>query len=89
MHSTSDGRGEKSKPVGFKSGFYEPETSYTGVVATDEVPDLRALEIEFKFNSSLLNPLSWRFFNTPKIFLKKVTIDALELNKRCKVCFII
>lgn len=82
MHSTSDGRGEKSLPVGFKSGFHQPGASYTAVVATDEVPDLKAVEIVWKYDSSFFNPLTWRLFNTPKVFIKKVTVDALELNKR-------
>lgn len=82
MHSTSDGKGVKSTTVGFRSGFHEPGASYTAVVATDEVPDLRAIEIEWKYNSSFFNPLTWRLLHTPKVFLKKVTVDALELNKR-------
>lgn len=82
MHSTSDGKGDKSEPVGFRSGFHQPGASYTGLVAADEVPDLRAIEIEWKYNSSFFNPLTWRFFNTPKLFLKKVTVESLELNKR-------
>lgn len=82
MHSTSDGKGDKSMPVGFRRGFHEPGASYTGVVATNEIQILKAIEIEFKYNSSLLNPLTWRILNKPKVFLKKVTVDLMALNQR-------
>lgn len=82
MHSTIDGKGKKTTPVGFVSGFYEPGASFISVVATDAVPHLKAVEIEWRYNSSLFNPLTWRILTTPKIFLKKVTVEALEINER-------
>ncbi|CAH1990804.1 unnamed protein product [Acanthoscelides obtectus] len=86
MHSTSDGKGFKSEPAGFFSGFHEPGGIYMGVVATDEVSHLKAIEIEWKYNSSLFNPLTWRILSTPKIYLKKVTVESLELDQRITVC---
>ncbi|KAJ8931802.1 hypothetical protein NQ314_015258 [Rhamnusium bicolor] len=86
MHSTSDGKGVKSNPVGFVSGYHEPGALYMGVVATDEIPHLKAVEIEWKYNSSLFNPLTWRMFSTPKIFLKKVTVEVLGIDERITVC---
>ncbi|KAJ8952140.1 hypothetical protein NQ318_018476 [Aromia moschata] len=86
MHSTSDGKGHKSNPVGFISGYYEPGTLYTSVVAAKEVSHLRAIEVEWKYNSSLFNPLTWRILTTPKIFLRKVTVESLEINERITVC---
>lgn len=82
MLSTSDGKGIRSDPVPFISGFHQPGAIMTGVVATSEVPRLKAVEVEFKYNTSVLNPLTWRFLNTPKIYLKKLTIESLELNER-------
>lgn len=51
---------------------------YTKVVASDELKKLKAVEIEWSYNSTLLNPLTWRFFSTPKIYLKKITVESLE-----------
>lgn len=82
MHSTSDGKGQKSLPVGFVSGFHEPGGFFTGVVAAEEIPNLKAVEIEWRYNSSLFNPLTWRILTTPKIFLKKITVEALEIDER-------
>ncbi|XP_023313050.1 pancreatic triacylglycerol lipase isoform X2 [Anoplophora glabripennis] len=81
MHSTSDGRGQKSRPAGFISGYHKPGALHVGVVATDEVPHLKAVEVEWKYNSSLFNPLTWRILTTPKIFINKVTVEALEINE--------
>ncbi|XP_056638643.1 pancreatic triacylglycerol lipase-like isoform X2 [Diorhabda carinulata] len=86
MHGTSDGRGSKTEPIGFISGFHEPGELYTGVVATDPVPHLKAIEIEWKYNSSLFNPLTWRILTTPKIFLKKITVEGMEIGENLTVC---
>ncbi|CAH1155998.1 unnamed protein product [Phaedon cochleariae] len=86
MHSTSDGRGQKTAPVGFHSGFHRPGEAHMGVVAAEGVARLRAVQIEWRYNSSFVNPLTWRLMSTPKIYLKKVTIEALEINERITVC---
>lgn len=87
MHSTSDGRGQKSRPAGFFNGYHRPGALYMGVVATDEVPHLKAVEVEWKFNSSIFNPLTWRILTTPQIFVKKVTVEALEINERYHIFY--
>ncbi|KAG5898143.1 hypothetical protein JTB14_034000 [Gonioctena quinquepunctata] len=86
MHSTSDGRGQKSAPIGFFNGFHEPGGLYRGVVATDGVPNLKAVEIQWKYDSSMLNPLTWRLLSAPRIYLKKVLVEALEIDQRIHVC---
>ncbi|XP_023012525.2 pancreatic triacylglycerol lipase [Leptinotarsa decemlineata] len=86
MHSTSDGKGQKSAPVGFINGFYEPGGLYRGVIATDGIPNLKAVGIEWKYDSSLFNPLTWRLLTAPRIYLKRVLVEALEIDKRISVC---
>lgn len=86
MHSTTDGHGSKSSPVGFISGYYEPGGIYMQVVATDEIKNLKAVELEWKYNSSLFNPLTWRILDTPKIYLSKITVESLENQQRITVC---
>lgn len=86
MHGTTDGRGHKTNPVGFVSGFHEPGGLYMAVVATDSVPHLRAVELEWRYNSSLFNPLTWRILATPRIYLKKITVEALENEESITVC---
>ncbi|CAG9760514.1 unnamed protein product [Ceutorhynchus assimilis] len=86
MHSTTDGSGFKTAPAGFVSGYYEPGGIYMKVVATDEVMDLKAVEVEWRFNSSLFNPLTWRFLSKPKIFLTKIIVWGLENQQSLTVC---
>lgn len=86
MHSTSDGKGHKTSPIGFISGYHEPGGLYESVVAGDEIKQLRAIEISWKYNSSIFNPLTWRLLSTPKIYLTKVTVESLELKQSVTVC---
>ncbi|KAL3268284.1 hypothetical protein HHI36_007405 [Cryptolaemus montrouzieri] len=86
MHSTSDGKGFKSKPAALKGGYHEPGEIYTGVVATDEIRTLKAVEVEWRYNSSLFNPLTWRLLSAPRIFIDHITVDALEIRKTITVC---
>ncbi|KAF7274634.1 pancreatic triacylglycerol lipase-like [Rhynchophorus ferrugineus] len=86
MHNTIDGSAHKTSPVGFISGYYEPGEVYTRVVATDEIKHLRAVEIEWKYNSSLFNPLTWRLLTTPMIYLTDVVVETLETQQKITVC---
>ncbi|XP_030764164.1 pancreatic triacylglycerol lipase-like [Sitophilus oryzae] len=86
IHNTTDGTGHKSHPVGFIGGYYEPGGSYMRVVATDEVKHLRAIEIEWKYNSSIFNPLTWRLLTTPMIYLTDVVVESLEGQQKITVC---
>lgn len=81
MHSTSDGKGFKSEAAAFKGGYHEPGKTYTGVIASDEVHNVKAVEVEWKYNSSLFNPLTWRILASPRIYLKSITIESLETQR--------
>jgi pancreatic triacylglycerol lipase len=83
MHSTTDGKGPKSDPVALNSGgYHEPGKIYTAVVPTSEVPRLKAVEVEWRYQSSVLNPLTWRILAVPQIYVEKITVDALEIKQR-------
>ncbi|XP_044754257.1 pancreatic lipase-related protein 2 isoform X1 [Coccinella septempunctata] len=86
MHSTTDGKGYKSEPAALKGGYHEPGHTYTGVIATNEVDNLKAVEVEWKYNSSLFNPLTWRILASPRIYLKNVTVESLEIGRKITVC---
>lgn len=83
MHETSDGKGPRSNSVGLNSGgYHEPGRTYTGVVAADEVHRLKAVEVEWRYESSLMNPLTWRILATPRIYVAEVVVEALEIGER-------
>ncbi|CAH0555316.1 unnamed protein product [Brassicogethes aeneus] len=86
MHSTQDGKGPHSSPAGFVNGYYGPGDYFQKVIVADEVKDLRAVEVTWKYTSSLFNPLTWRILTNPKIFLDEIIVDSLELQKSLRVC---
>ncbi|RZC34310.1 inactive pancreatic lipase-related protein 1, partial [Asbolus verrucosus] len=87
MHSTTDGKGPKSNPVSLNNGgFHEPGKTYTAVVAASEVPRLRAVEVEWRYKSSVFNPLTWRILAVPKIYIDRITVEALKGRESVTVC---
>ncbi|XP_019865288.2 pancreatic triacylglycerol lipase [Aethina tumida] len=86
MHETSDGKGPRSSPAGFISGYYGPGDKLQKVIVADEVNNMKAIEVVWKYNSSLFNPLTWRILSNPKIYIDAIEIEALEIRKRIKVC---
>lgn len=83
MHSTTDGKGPKSNTVPLNSGgYHEPGQIYTAVIPTSEIPKLKAVEVEWRYKSSVFNPLTWRILAVPMIYIEKVTVDALEIRQR-------
>ncbi|CAG9819198.1 unnamed protein product [Phaedon cochleariae] len=86
MHSSEDGKGDKTGRVGFFTGYHRPGGGYTGVVATDGVTHMGAIEVEWKYETNLLNPLTYRILTSPRIYLRKVTVEALDIDERITVC---
>ncbi|XP_044272096.1 pancreatic triacylglycerol lipase isoform X1 [Tribolium madens] len=87
MHETTDGKGPKSHTVPLnKGGYHEPGKIYTAVVPTSEIKKIKAVEVEWRYQSSYLNPLTWRLLAVPKIYIEKITIDALEIRQSLTVC---
>lgn len=82
MHSTTDGKGTASDKVPLNDGgYHEPGAAYSAVIAADEVPSLTAVEIEWNYQSSVFNPLTWRLISSPRIFITKVTVQELETKQ--------
>lgn len=82
VHSTIDRKGVKSKSTPLNSGgYHEPGKTYTAVVAADEVPNLKGVEVQWVHETSPWNPLTWRF-TVSKIYIDSVTIESLEINQR-------
>lgn len=82
MHETSDGKGPRSSAAGFISGYYGPGDKLQKVIVADEVNNMKAIEVVWKYNSSLFNPLTWRILSNPKIYIDAIEIEALEIRKR-------
>lgn len=83
MHSSTDGNGPKSERAPLnKGGYHEPGAVYKAVVPAEEVPHLKAIQVEWQYHSSVLNPLTWRLLAIPRVYVAKVIVEGLEINER-------
>lgn len=83
MHSTRNGKGSHSGRVALNDGGYHgPGFKYRAVVPALPVSHLKTIEIEWNYQSSVLNPLTWRIIQSPRIFISKVTVETLEFKQR-------
>lgn len=62
-------------------GYHGPGSVHTAVIAADEVPQIKYVEVEWKYHSSMFNPLTWRIFASPRIFVTEVTVRVLETQQ--------
>lgn len=89
FHSTPNGEGLKTQRVTLShSKYHEPGTSYTTVIATDEIPLLKAVEVEWQYHSSMFNPLTWRILASPRVYVAKVKVEGLEMKKTYVLCVV-
>jgi hypothetical protein len=62
----------------FRATFFEPGSSWKRVVAAKGIGEMRQITLEWDFRHTVWNPLSWRLFGDPMIFLDEVKIHVLE-----------
>ncbi|XP_018321173.1 pancreatic triacylglycerol lipase-like [Agrilus planipennis] len=87
VYSTRDGKGSNSGKMALNDGgYHEPGVKYEAVVPGNDIPDLKSVEVEWKYHSSVFNPLTWRLLASPRVFVDHVVIDNLETNKSIIVC---
>lgn len=80
-HSTTDGTGLKSNKIQLNDGAYhEPGSSYTFVVAGDAIEKIKSVEAEFQYDTNVMNPLTWRMFSAPRLYISKIQLENLEMN---------
>lgn len=82
FHSTVTGEGLKTQKVALSQNrYHEPGVNYTAVVASDEIPLLKAVEVEWQYHSSMFNPLTWRILASPRLFVANVKVEGLEMKQ--------
>ncbi|XP_063992120.1 pancreatic triacylglycerol lipase-like [Diachasmimorpha longicaudata] len=73
-------------PLSETSRYYEPGSSHTLVLPGDLVGKPMAVEIMWEYQTSVFNPLTWRFLEVPKAFIDSLRIDSLEFAAGITVC---
>lgn len=83
MHATRDGKGENSGEVPLNpGGYHEPGAHYLAVVPGHAISHLKTVEVQWKYHSSMLNPLTWRLLQSPRIYISKVKVESMESKQR-------
>ncbi|GJQ71315.1 hypothetical protein Trydic_g11051 [Trypoxylus dichotomus] len=86
-HGTSDGTGPKSNKMPLNDGAYhEPGTTYTSIVAGDIIDKIKSVEVEFLYDTNVMNPLTWRMFSAPRLYISEIKLENLEKNIGITVC---
>ncbi|XP_076221091.1 pancreatic triacylglycerol lipase isoform X2 [Nomia melanderi] len=66
--------------------YYEPGSTHTVVLAGDVVGKPETVEILWKYEPSVFNPLTWRLLHTPRVYIDSLTVESLEFSHGIKVC---
>ncbi|KAK5644378.1 hypothetical protein RI129_005678 [Pyrocoelia pectoralis] len=87
IHSTRDGQGPHSGEIPFNDGGYHgPGIQYRAVVSGHLLSHLKTVDVEWRYSSSVLNPLTWRLIKSPRIYVAKVKVEAMETTQSVTVC---
>lgn len=82
IHSTSDGTGLRSNRMQLNDGgYHEPGTTYTSIVPGDVVEKIKSVEVEFQYDTNVMNPLTWRMFSAPRLYISRIRVENLEAAK--------
>lgn len=83
VHSTSDGTGARSNKIQLNDkGYHEPGTTNSYVVPGDVMEKIKSVEVEFQYDTNVMNPLTWRMFSAPRLYVSKIELENLEMNNR-------
>ncbi|KAF5298079.1 hypothetical protein FQA39_LY11847 [Lamprigera yunnana] len=87
VYSTRDTKGTHSgELVLSEGGYHGPGFRYHAVISGHGIPYLKTVEVEWRYSSNFLNPLTWRLVKSPKIYISKVFIESLETKQSIMVC---
>ena len=62
------------------SKYYEPGSTHTIVLPGDVVGKPHSVEIIWKYETRVWNPLTWRLFHTPRVYIDMLTVKNLETD---------
>ncbi|KXJ72792.1 pancreatic lipase-related protein 2 [Aedes albopictus] len=81
-------KGEHSDKMAFTEDaeLYEPGRNYTRVLAGTSVGKPRRLTVSWEYNTSFLNPLTWRILNSPRVYIEYIILQSLEYRSKIRLC---
>ncbi|PNF41741.1 Pancreatic lipase-related protein 2 [Cryptotermes secundus] len=66
--------------------FYEPGSGHQVTVPGDPVGKLQSAILRWEYRANPLNPLTWRFIATPRIYISWMRIESLEERDSLTIC---
>lgn len=86
--SVHGSKGAVSEKMAFteEAELYEPGRNYTRVLAGSNVGKLKKLAVSWEYNTSFLNPLTWRILHSPRVYIEYIVIQSLEYRTRIRLC---
>lgn len=82
--------GEKgtSKPIELTDQvqYYEPGSQHQVIAAGEPVGKLQSVSLLWEYRTNPLNPLTWRLFTTPRIYIAWLQIESVEERDSMTVC---
>lgn len=89
FHLTVHGqRNQQSGNMAFtdQPRLFEPGQNYTRVLAGTSVDKPRRITVSWEYNTSLLNPLTWRLLSSPRVYIEYIILQSLESRSTIKLC---
>jgi hypothetical protein len=62
--------------------YYEPGSEHRVTVPGDPVGKLESAILRWEYRTNPLNPLTWRFIATPRIYIGWMKIESIEERDR-------
>jgi hypothetical protein len=66
----------------FREQYYEPGSEHQVTVAGDPVGKLESATLRWEYRTNPLNPLTWRFIATPRIYIGWMQIENIQEGDR-------
>lgn len=76
----ANGKQTEKMRLSSNSKYYEPGSVHKVVLPGDVIGKPESVEITWEYQTSMFNPLTWRFLHTPRAYIDSLTIDNLEFD---------
>nr|CAD7587770.1 unnamed protein product [Timema genevievae] len=76
----------ESMPLAKRQQYFGPGSMHRMTVAGGNVGVIKNVTMEWQYNMSFINILSWRIITSPRIYLAWVSVESLEIGDSLTVC---
>nr|CAD7412083.1 unnamed protein product [Timema poppensis] len=76
----------ESMPLTKRQQYFGPGSMHMMTVAGGNVGVIKNVTMEWEYNMSFINILSWRIITSPRIYLAWVFVESLEIGDSLTVC---